>query len=346
LNYAFFSSRLVLSLLLLCVVAVWGWTFVLVKRAIAEFGVVPFLAVRFAIAAAVMAPFTARWCGGRSLAVGALVGLALAGGFLLQTLGLDLTTATSSGLITGLFVVFAPLANRAIFGVRTPGKLWFAIAAAVVGLYLLTCSGPEATVHAGAGARATSAPVDAAQSLPAGRQAHREASRGLSSAAPAPAGGMPDLTHRSLGDLLTVLCAACFGLHVALLDRAAKTHHPAALAQGQITMAALVYLAVWPATQPPALPSASVWPALLITGLLATAAAYIIQTLAQRRLSAVEAAMIMFLEPLFAALFGWVAGDRLTLVQLVGGTIMLGAFAVVEVYPRWAASRAVKRNGR
>jgi len=307
---SFFSSRLVLSLLLLGVVAVWGWTFVLVKRAIAEFGVVPFLAVRFAIAAAVMAPFTARWCGGRSLAVGALVGLALAGGFLLQTLGLDLTTATSSGLITGLFVVFAPLANRAIFGVRTPGKLWFAIAAAVAGLYLLMVGGSGA-----------SAPAEAT----------------------AAAG---DLSRRGLGDLLTVLCAACFGLHVALLDRAAKTHHPAALAQGQITMAALVYLAVWPAAQPPALPSASVWPALLITGLLATAAAYIIQTLAQRRLSAVEVAMIMFLEPLFAALFGWVAGDRLTLVQLAGGAIMLGAFAVVEVYPRWAAGRAVKSSGR
>ncbi|HOD80517.1 MAG: threonine and homoserine efflux system [Planctomycetes bacterium ADurb.Bin126] len=305
---SFFSSRLVLSLLLLGVVAVWGWTFVLVKRAIAEFGVVPFLAVRFAIAAAVMAPFTARWCGGRSLAVGALVGLALAGGFLLQTLGLDLTTATSSGLITGLFVVFAPLANRALFGVRTPGKLWFAIAAAVGGLYLLTCSGPEATVHAGTGAA--------------------------------------ELSRRGLGDLLTVLCAACFGLHVALLDRAAKRYPPAALAQGQITMAALVYLAVWPAVQPLALPSASVWPALLITGLLATAAAYIIQTLAQRRLSAVEVAMIMFLEPLFAALFGLVAGDRLTLVQLAGGAIMLGAFAVVEVYPRWAERKRAGRNGR
>ncbi len=301
-----------LSLLLLGVVAVWGWTFVLVKQAIAEFGAVPFLAVRFAIAAAVMAPFTASRCSGRSLAVGGLVGLALMGGFLLQTLGLDRTTATSSGLITGLFVVFVPLANRTLFGVRTPGKLWFAIAAAIAGLYLLTSGGPGA---------------------PASPEAM---------AATAPA----DLSRRGLGDLLTVLCAACFGLHVALLDRTAKTHHPAALVQGQITMAALVYLVLWPLVQPLALPSSAVWPALLITGLLATAAAYIVQTLAQRRLSAVEVAMIMFLEPLFAALFGWVAGDRLALVQLAGGAIMLGAFAVVEVYPRWAASRAVKSSGR
>lgn len=317
-DQTFVSSRLVLSLLLLGVVALWGWTFTLVKEAIAEFGVIPFLAVRFAIAAAVMAPFTAARCSRRGLAVGGLVGLAVAGGFLFQTLGLSLTTATSSGLITGLFVVFAPLANRAFFGVRTPGKLWFAIAAAVAGLYLLTFGAAEAPVAPGAPA-----------TVPA-----------------APAGGAADLSRRGLGDFLTVLCAACFGLHVALLDRVTKNHHPAALAQGQITMAALVYLAVWLVAQPLAWPSAAVWPPLLITGLLATAAAYVIQTLAQRRLSAVEVAMIMFLEPLFAAIFGYVAGDRLTLVQLGGGAIMLAAFAIVELYPRWVERRRAGRTSR
>ena len=56
-------------------------------------------------------------------------------------------------------------------------------------------------------------------------------------------------------------------------------------------------------------------------------------------IAAVVMAMIMFLEPLFAALFGFVAGDRLTLLQLAGGAVMLAAFAVVEVYPRWAGRR-------
>ena len=45
--------------LLLVVVAVWGWTFVVVKDAIASFPVVPFLALRFGIGAAAMAPFAA-----------------------------------------------------------------------------------------------------------------------------------------------------------------------------------------------------------------------------------------------------------------------------------------------
>lgn len=312
---SFLSSRLVLSALLLGVVAVWGATFIMVKDAIPRFGVVPFLAVRFLIGSAVLAPFTLRrWTRG-GLTSGGLVGLALAAGFLLQTLGLDLTTATSSGLITGLFVVFAPLANRALFGVRTPGKLWVGIAAAVAGLYLLTYGGPA---------------VPPTPALAAG-------------APSSPPGG---LTGRTLGDFLTVLCAACFGLHVALLDRVTKRHEPLALAQGQLVMAAAVYLAAWPFIRPLGWPPAEVWPALLITGVLATAAAYIIQTLAQRRLSAVEAAMIMFLEPLFAAIFGYIGGDRLTLVQMAGGAIMLAAFAGVEIYPRWTERRRNSQNGR
>ena len=301
-------GRWVLAGLLLGVVAVWGWTFALVKEATNSFGVIPFLAMRFVIGAIVVAPFTAARAGRKSLAIGALVGLALAAGFLLQTLGLRVTSSTNSGLITGIFVVFVPLANRAIFGIRTPGTLWIGIAASVVGLYLLT---------AGGGA----------------------AGKGL---APPPGGACgenPAVIAREWGDFLTVLCAPCFGLHVALLDHFAKRHNPGALALGQLLLAAAAFLAAWPLIETPRWPPACVWPALLVTGLLATAAGYIIQTYAQRRLSAVEAAMIMVLEPLFAAGCGYLYGDRLTLLQIAGGVLMLAALAAVEVYPRWAKNR-------
>ena len=48
--------RLFYTLLLVCVTAVWGWTFVVVQDAIALYGVLPFLAVRFALACAALAP--------------------------------------------------------------------------------------------------------------------------------------------------------------------------------------------------------------------------------------------------------------------------------------------------
>ena len=112
-------NRLVWSGLLLAIVAVWGWTFVLVKDAVEVYGVIPFLAVRFAIGSACMGLFVWRYADRRTLKTGGLIGIALALAYLLQTLGLDRSTATNTGVITGLFIVFAPLARRLLFGVRT-----------------------------------------------------------------------------------------------------------------------------------------------------------------------------------------------------------------------------------
>jgi drug/metabolite transporter (DMT)-like permease len=113
--------RLLYSLLLVGITAVWGWTFVVVQDAIALYGVLPFLAARFAIAAAALAPFSAPKVTKKMLAVGAGIGLVLALGYLFQTLGLLYTTPTNSGLITGLFVVFAPLSDRLLFGRASRG---------------------------------------------------------------------------------------------------------------------------------------------------------------------------------------------------------------------------------
>jgi len=136
-------NHIVATLLLISVTIVWGWSFVLVKDAIAIYGVMSFLTVRFIVAGLVMAPYSARRVTRSSLAVGIPIGLVLSAVFVTQTFGLQWTTATNSGLITGLFVVFAPMANRVMFGVRTRWLSWAAIAISFVGLALLTGSGPD-----------------------------------------------------------------------------------------------------------------------------------------------------------------------------------------------------------
>jgi drug/metabolite transporter (DMT)-like permease len=115
--------------LLLAVTAVWGWTFVVVKDAIAELPPLPFLGLRFLIAAAVMLVVVRRLPGNRTLAIGALIGLPLAVGYLLQTLGLRLTSPGNAGLITGLFFVFTPLLDR-LFGVPMRLRTLLAVAVA------------------------------------------------------------------------------------------------------------------------------------------------------------------------------------------------------------------------
>ena len=133
-----------LSGLLIGVTAIWGWTFIVVQDAIAIYGVLGFLAIRFTIAAASLGIFSAKRLTRQTFAVGGGIGVVLTAGYLFQTLGLRYTTPTNSGLITGLFVVFAPIADRLLFGVRLERISWVPVGVSLIGMILLTGQSPEA----------------------------------------------------------------------------------------------------------------------------------------------------------------------------------------------------------
>jgi drug/metabolite transporter (DMT)-like permease len=127
-------------LALVGVTAIWGVTFVQVQDALALYPLFAFLAVRFTISTVVLAPFAIRPLLSLPRAgyvVGVGVGALLATAYGLQTAGLELTTVTSTGFITGLYVVFTPLLALLFFGTPVPRSLWIGIGFAVVGLLLL-----------------------------------------------------------------------------------------------------------------------------------------------------------------------------------------------------------------
>ena len=75
---------------------------------------------------------------GRSgCAAGALLGALLALGFALQTAGLERTTVSNTGFITGLYVVLTPLFALVLFRQRITVEVWIAVALALVGLATL-----------------------------------------------------------------------------------------------------------------------------------------------------------------------------------------------------------------
>jgi drug/metabolite transporter (DMT)-like permease len=275
--------RLIYTLLLVAVTAVWGWTFVVVQNAIVLYGVIPFLAVRFVLAAVALTPIYATKLTRKSLLVGGSIGVVLAAGYLFQTVGLLFTTPTNSGLITGLFVVFAPLADRLLFGANVSRQVLLAVALSLVGMVLLAGGGPQGA---------------------------------------------------NWGDLLTLLCAAALGLHIAFLSRYAASYDAGALTLAQIFAIALLFVVVWPFSAPVSLPTPEVWVALLVTGLLASAGAFLVQTTVQQHISAARTAIILTMEPVFAALFGyWLAGDRLVALQILGALMILSALVIGEVLP-------------
>jgi drug/metabolite transporter (DMT)-like permease len=126
---------------LIAVTAVWGVTFVQVKDAVEIYPLFAFLAVRYAIATGVLGLVGARrvrTLGRSGLLAGGVLGVLLGVGIGLQTAGLERTTVSSTGFITGLYVVFTPLFGLVLFRSRVGAEVWLGVVLSVIGLGMLS----------------------------------------------------------------------------------------------------------------------------------------------------------------------------------------------------------------
>jgi len=135
------SQRLRAELALAFCTFLWGSTFVVVKNSLDQSSVFVFLAVRFSLAGLCMAVF--GWRVLRDLRrdeifAGARLGFFMFAGYAFQTAGLQYTTASNSGFITGSSVVLVPLILALFWGKRVTLWIYFGTIAAAAGLYLLT----------------------------------------------------------------------------------------------------------------------------------------------------------------------------------------------------------------
>jgi drug/metabolite transporter (DMT)-like permease len=119
----------------------WGAGFVLMKDAIEQQPYMDFLATRFTIAALVMIllrPFVALKMQAGDLKYGALIGVVLAFGYITQTIGLELTTAATSGFLTGLYVVFTPLIAWLFVKDKISGRVAIGVLFSIFGLAIFS----------------------------------------------------------------------------------------------------------------------------------------------------------------------------------------------------------------
>jgi drug/metabolite transporter (DMT)-like permease len=126
--------------------AIWGVTFTMVQDAIAILPTFAFLAYRFAAATAIVAPVV--WRPLRALPrdgwiAGAVMGVFLTGGYIFQTLGLERTSPSDAGFITGLFVVLTPVLGALFLRERISPLAWVAAGVSALGLYLLSGTGGD-----------------------------------------------------------------------------------------------------------------------------------------------------------------------------------------------------------
>ena len=139
------TRREVLGLVLLVfVTAAWGSTFLLVKDVTRTMPVMGFLALRFWIATFVLCllrPRSLSKFSSRTLKHGTVLGIALSGGYIFQTLGLRYTSAALSAFLTGLCVIITPLLAWPILRHRASTSTVAAIIISTVGLGVLSMTG-------------------------------------------------------------------------------------------------------------------------------------------------------------------------------------------------------------
>jgi drug/metabolite transporter (DMT)-like permease len=271
---------------------IWGATFVAVKDALADVSVIVFLAVRFALAAVVMAIFfrgSLRGITGKTVWAGAQIGFCMFTAYVFQTAGLKYTTPSKAAFITGASVVLVPLLLALFTRRRVNIWIWAGALAALVGLYFLTV----------------------------------------------PPKGLGGLNR---GDPIVFGCAVMFAVHMIFISRYVEHYSVGALAVLQVATTAILasvalpFLAVtgW---EPPRL----VWTgnlifAILVTAIGSTAIGFSFQTWAQQYASPSHTAILISLEPVFAAITSWLLarehlGDR----ALLGAALIFAGILLAEL---------------
>ena len=294
-------------LLMLFTVGVWGTTFVLVKDALADATPLAFNLARMVLAFLVLSvAYRRHWreVNRGQLIAGAIVGFFLAMGYQFQTAGLVKTTPSKSAFITGLVVVLVPLFS-VIPKLRPPGAKaprWNAFIGALLAFSgILLLTLPANTV-----------------------------------------GLLPDFTSVNIGDILTFGCAVGFAFHCLALGHASPRIHFQPLALLQVGFCAFFMALSMPLIEHPQMHlTARLCIALAVAAVLATAAAFSIQSWAQSVLPATHTALLMTLEPVFAWITSFlVMGERLGLRPASGAILILAGIALTELVPQPHVSTA------
>lgn len=136
------------------------------------------------------------------------------------------------------------------------------------------------------------------------------------------------------GDLLTIGCAVAYALHLLVLGHYSQRERVEPVALGQLGCTALLSVLALPFDPPKVVWSTAVFVAIIFTAVFATAAAFALQTWAQKHTTTSRTALIFALEPVFALLAAVIlGGERLNGAGIFGCALVLAGILAVELKP-------------
>jgi drug/metabolite transporter (DMT)-like permease len=150
----------------------------------------------------------------------------------------------------------------------------------------------------------------------------------------------------SRGDILCILGALCYAIHIIFTGRWAKQSNPLQLGVYQLGFTGLLGLLFSLALETPRLPETpEAWLAVLMLGIFCSAVGFVVQTIAQQYTTPTHTALIFSLEPVFAVAIAFVAtGEVLSLRGYIGAALVLFSILIAELdIGKWWRRNSAKK---
>ena len=138
----------------------------------------------------------------------------------------------------------------------------------------------------------------------------------------------------SPGEGLTLICAIAFSFHIMFIDHVGNSVDGIRMSCTQFMTAGAISLIIALILEEPSWSSlAACWLPIAYTGVFSSGVAYTLQILGQARTEPTTASLLMSLEAVFSALFGWLIIDQqLSLLEL-GGCALVFAGVIIAQLP-------------
>lgn len=286
----FSSNNKAPQLALILITIIWGGSFITVQYGLNFSSPILFVALRFAAAAMAVSVLSWKYLTAfnrQEIFAGFYIGVVIALGYGLQTIGLKTISSSESAFLTALYVPLVPIFLWFIFKQKPHSMTWLGAVLAFIGLIFLTGNGFGVI------------------------QLH-------------------------WGQILTLLGSIAIALEIILISHFAGQVNVHRVTVLQLVFASLCCFLIAPFVGETQLPQFH-WQLLAVLCALGCASAVIqlVMNWAQRQVAPSQAAIIYAGEPVWAAFFGRIAGERLSALALFGGALVVLSIIISEWRPKF-----------
>ena len=149
--------------------------------------------------------------------------------------------------------------------------------------------------------------------------------------------GKADSFNIGKGEILTLLCAIAFALHIIVIDKFASEIDPVVLSCGQFFVTGLISCILMFIFETPTiegLRNAAI--PILYSGLISSGMGYTFQVIGQKHTEPTLAAMLMCLESVFSVLFAFILPphEKLMAVEYIGCAVIFIGIIIAQITPK------------